>query len=674
MRKLKNKKNKKIVIICLIICFVILTFLGILYYITSTVNNYSYVEKNWINENASKTFDVYIPSSLPIFSNNGTGVFYDYLTALSSDTGLSFNILTTDTTSIKMTNSSSLNSKDIIFYKDHYVVVSTGEVLNKLDDLNKKTVGIMKEDESTVGYYLTDYKEVNSKTYETFDNLISAYTSKEIDYIIIPMYKYLDKLLSLEYQIVYHLDGLYSYYTLSVNKDLSILEGIMKKFYSRWEEKSKERINEYFLDIYYKAKNYTELQKDSITSEDFIVGYISNLPFEGMIRGKFTGITSTYLDKFSDISGVTYKYVEYENTKELNKALKDKKVDIVLNYYSLSNDKYDNTRILGSTDYVVIADVDNNVVVNSLYGLVNSEIVMLANMNLKYNMASQNLFEIKDYNSIKSMAKNVDKDTLIIVEKEVYDYYKDSYLEDYSIRYMDNVRLNNSFLLNKDNSSFNKLFDFYLSTLSSSEIKNESVEDVIVTIKDNPILNFIVNNVLYIIIVIILIILGIYYLLKKLTTVKKTKNEERLYYFDTMTNLKNRNYLNDNIDFWNSSKVYPQTIIVLDINNLKLLNDRKGHEVGDNQIKAVANVLIKTQRDNSEIMRTDGDEFLVYLVGYEDKQISSYIHKLNKELNNSLPDKDYGVSLGYSSIKDELTTIDDAISEAIMMIKKNKGK
>ena len=63
----------------------------------------------------------------------------------------------------------------------------------------------------------------------------------EIDYIIVPMYKYLDKLLSLEYQIVYHLDGLYSYYTLSVGKDLNILEGIMQKFYSRWEEKSKEK-------------------------------------------------------------------------------------------------------------------------------------------------------------------------------------------------------------------------------------------------------------------------------------------------------------------------------------------------------------------------------------------------------------------------------------------------
>lgn len=163
-------------------------------------------------------------------------------------------------------------------------------------------------------------------------------------------------------------------------------------------------------------------------------------------------------------------------------------------------------------------------------------------------------------------------------------------------------------------------------------------------------------------------------MLKEKNTIKKIKKEDRLYYFDAMTNLKNRNYLNDNIDFWSSSKVYPQTIIIIDINALKELNDRKGHEVGDNQIRAVANVLIKTQRDNSEIMRTDGDEFMIYLVGYEDKQISSYMHKLNKEFNSSLPDKDYGVSMGFYSIKDELVSIDDAISEALLMIKKVKKK
>ena len=141
-----------------------------------------------------------------------------------------------------------------------------------------------------------------------------------------------------------------------------------------------------------------------------------------------------------------------------------------------------------------------------------------------------------------------------------------------------------------------------------------------------------------------------------------------------MTNLKNRNYLNDNIDFWSSTKVYPQAIIVIDINNLKALNDRDGHEAGDAQIKAVASVLIKTQRDNSEIMRTDGDEFIVYLVGYDEKKIGTYIHKLTRELTSSLPNKECGVSIGYSMILNEQTTIDDAINDSLNMIHKSKAK
>ena len=71
-------------------------------------------------------------------------------------------------------------------------------------------------------------------------------------------------------------------------------------------------MSEYFLDMYYDAKNYTEIQKESIANDDFIVGYIDNLPYEGMIRKSFTGLTNTYLSKFADITGVTYKYIEYD--------------------------------------------------------------------------------------------------------------------------------------------------------------------------------------------------------------------------------------------------------------------------------------------------------------------------------------------------------------------------
>ena len=671
-----NKKKKNIIIAFIVIIVLVSAFLGTLYYITSTVNNYSYSEKKWISENTDTTFDVYVEPSLPIFTNNGKGVYYEYLNALKEDTGLNLNIVTTDTTDIKLINKNYAGNEDIVIYKDHFIVVGEKDSINKLTDLGGTTVGVLEKDNETVSLYLTAYKNINIQSFSTYNELSTAYDNKTISYMIVPMYKYINDIVTKDYEIVYHLDGLYSYYCLELNEkenENTDLINIMKKFYYRWESKAKSNINEYFLDIYYTAKNYTEIEKESITNEDFIVGYIENLPYEGKIRKNFTGLTNTYLSKFADMTGVTYKYIEYKDTKELNDALANKKIDLAMNYYSLSSDNYTSSRTLGPTEYVVLAHVDNNLVVNSLYSLVNMNVSMLSNMNLKYNMASKNLFEIKDFATVKTLVKNVDKDSIIIIEKEVYDYYKDSSLKNYSIRAIESVKLNNSFLLNKSNTAFNKLFDFYLSTLSSNEMKNESVVGVIETLKNNRLFNFIMSNLLYIVVGALIVGFVVYTIIKKSLYVKKIKKEDRLYYFDAMTNLKNRNYLNDNIDFWSGTKVYPQAIVVIDINKLKLLNDRKGHEAGDNQIKAVANVLIKTQRDNSEIMRTDGDEFMIYLVGYDEKKIGSYIHKLNRELLSSLPHKDYGVSIGYSMITNEQTTIDDAINDSLLMIKKSKG-
>lgn len=675
MKLIKNNKKKKTTIIVFaVIIFIVFAFFGTLYYITSTVNNYTFAEKKWINENASKSLDVYVEPNLPIFSSNGSGVFNDYVKALKDDTNLTLNVISTEANdTIKLKNKNDINDKDVVIYKDHFVVVGQIDSVNKLTDLNNKKIGVLSSDAETISYYLTEYKSISLTEYDDVEDLMAYYQNDEIDYMIIPMYKYLDKIITNKYEIIYHLDGLYSYYCLETNDRDSELSSVASKFYYRWEETAKSKINEYFLNLYFTEKNYSEMDKEAITNEDLIVGYISNLPFEGMIHNKFTGLTDTYLSKFADMTGVTYKYIEYDDTKKLNSALSSSKVDLILNYYSLNSDNYTSTRTLGTTEYVVLAHVDNNIVVNSLYSLVNSNVNMLSTMNLKYNMASKNLFEIKDYANIKTLLKNVNKDSIIIIEKEVYDYYKDSKLKNYSIRYIDTVRLNNSFLLNKNNSAFNSVFDFYLSTLSSNEMKNESVVGVMTTLKNNRIIGFIMSNLIYIIVAIVLLCFIAYAFLKNSFYRKKVKKEDRLYYLDAMTNLKNRNYLNDNIEFWNSSKIYPQAIIIIDINKLKTLNDKYGHEAGDNQIRSVASVLIRTQKDNTEILRTDGDEFMIYLVGYDEKKVGSYIHKLNREIQSSLSNRDYGVSIGYSMINNEQTTIDDAINDSLMMIRKSKG-
>ena len=673
---MKTKKKKSIYIAFSVILLLVLIFFGTLYYITSTVNNYSYGEKKWINENTNKSMDVYIEPSLPVFSDNGSGVYYDYINALKEDTGLNLNIITDGDAKVKLVNKNTYGIEDIVFYRDHFIVLGNNSNINRLEDLDYKKVGLLASDKETVKYYLTEHKNITLNTYQSYSEMVNAFETKRIEYMIIPMYKYMNQIVNTDsYHILFHLDGLYSYYILDIDEEgVEELNSILSKFYYRYQEKANLKINEYFLNIYYDAKKYTELQKESITSEDFLVGYIENLPYEGEISSSFTGLTDTYLSKFSSMTGVTYKYIEYKDTKELAKALNEKKIDLAMNYYSLSSDNYENSRVLGPSEYVVLAHDKNNIVVNSLYSLSNINVSMLNNMNLKYNMASKNLFEINGYTSVKNLLKNIDDDSIIIIEKEVYDYYKDSSLRRYSIRYFDTVKLNNSFLLKKDNTSFNNLFDFYLSTLSSNEVKNESVVGVIETLKSNRIINFIITNLLYIVIGILVLVFAVYAIIKHAVNTKKIKKEDRLYYFDAMTNLKNRNYLNDNIDFWSSTKVYPQAIIVIDINGLKTLNDRIGHEAGDNQIKAVASVLIKTQRDNSEIMRTDGGEFIVYLVGYDEKKISSYIHKLNREFAASLPNKESGVSIGYRMITSEEMTVDDAINDSLNMIKKIKGK
>ena len=82
--------------------------------------------------------------------------------------------------------------------------------------------------------------------------------------------------------------------------------------------------------------------------------------------------------------------------------------------------------------------------------------------------------------------------------------------------------------------------------------------------------------------------------------------------------------------------------------------------------------MIINQLENTDIMRTDGNEFLVYMVGYSEKDVVSYTRNIYKELKE-LP-YGYGASIGYSMILDDIKTVDDAINEATLEMRKNKEK
>ena len=121
---------------------------------------------------------------------------------------------------------------------------------------------------------------------------------------------------------------------------------------------------------------------------------------------------------------------------------------------------------------------------------------------------------------------------------------------------------------------------------------------------------------------------------------------------------------------WEECSVYPQSIVMVDLNNVKYVNDNFGHEEGDQLIVKAAGILVNTQLENSEIIRTDGNEFLIYLVGYSERQVETYTKKIAKEMKN-LP-HEFGAAVGYSMIKDKIKTLDDAINEATLQMIANK--
>lgn len=91
-----------------------------------------------------------------------------------------------------------------------------------------------------------------------------------------------------------------------------------------------------------------------------------------------------------------------------------------------------------------------------------------------------------------------------------------------------------------------------------------------------------------------------------------------LTFHDSMTGLYNRNYLDEEIERLNTNRQLPISIIMADLNGLKISNDLMGHSEGDEIIRMCADVLRNACRTEDLIARIGGDEFLMFLPETDD--------------------------------------------------------
>ena len=126
--------------------------------------------------------------------------------------------------------------------------------------------------------------------------------------------------------------------------------------------------------------------------------------------------------------------------------------------------------------------------------------------------------------------------------------------------------------------------------------------------------------------------------------------EGREFYLDELTGAKNRRYLNTFIKKEiKKCKRYNQvfSILLLDLDDFKVINDIHGHLEGDKVLKGFVDFLQRTLRESDEIIRYGGDEFIVFLPNTDREHTVIVAQRiLNKIKSVKIEGYKIGVSIG----------------------------
>jgi len=158
---------------------------------------------------------------------------------------------------------------------------------------------------------------------------------------------------------------------------------------------------------------------------------------------------------------------------------------------------------------------------------------------------------------------------------------------------------------------------------------------------------------------------------------------DRLASIDELTKLPNRRSLHEKLTtflLFKERNNNPLSVVFIDVDNFKNINDTKGHHVGDKILKSLAETLNKNIRKSDFVARWGGEEFVILLINTDINQGQIIAEQLRSKVANSsdllnINQQQVTISLGITEVtgEDTMDTVlkraDDALYKA-----KSKGK
>lgn len=677
----KNSKTNKIIILSIIGLILIISVVVFILNYAKDDYSFSIIEKNWIKNNSNNIIDVSVYNDVPIYGQNGEGIIFSYLEEFTNAYGIQFNkvsYIQDNNQNLKNVSfrildyNTSLTENDVLMYNDNYVIASkNNNVLYSIEDLNGIKLAVLDDDLENIKYFLNEAQNITYIACESYEEMLSKIDSEDAEYIASPKIMYLDDILTNDLNIIYHISDLYKKYVMTINGD-NTLKSILNKYLMIYnKEQIEQKYKTYYLNTLFNYEEISEAEKMGYNGQAYTYGYVTNMPYENTISKEFVGTISNYLSGFEELANVDFKIVGYNSILDLKQALSHGEVDLIFANFNTNGVNVDTLKTISpfKEEYVILAKTP--ILINSVRSLKEYQIYTVKNTYI-YDYLTNNNITVKGYNNTDDLLRNINNDSIVMIDRDTYEYYQNTKFKDHKIIYQNTLLDDYTFVIRdvNKNQTFYKLFNQYVANINYKTIKYEYNTDYIIN-SDSQLTTIIKYVGIAFIIIAVIAVTGTI-IFKRKDKKRDLKKEDKLKFTDIMTSLKNRNYLNYNIKKWDENVIYPQAIVIIDLNNVKYINDNYGHTEGDEVIKKAASILIVNQKENTDIVRTDGNEFLIYMVGYDEKKVIEYTRKINKELKE-LP-HGFGATIGYSMIEDDIKTIDDAINEATLSMRQAKER